>query len=179
MRIVEINGLKFKPLITSERIRARIAEMAAQLNHDLEGTDPLFVCMLNGAAIFAADIMRAMDTSADLAFVKWKSYSGTSSLGVIKEELPLDRDVSGRNVVILEDIVDSGATMYKFTEKLKAQGAASVKLVSFLTKPDSIKYPVNIDYVGFQVGREFVVGNGFDVDGYGRGLDGIYQLITD
>ena len=177
MDTVEINGLKFKRLLTYDEIHNRISEMAEQLKRDLNGKDPLFICMLNGAAIFAADMMRALDTPAPLAFVKWKSYRGTGSTGEIIEELPLDYDIRGRNLVILEDIVDTGATMNKFIENIKGHGAASVKIACLLIKPDSIKYPVTVDYAGFKIGKEFVVGHGFDVDGCGRGLRDIYQLV--
>lgn len=177
MDTVEINGLKFKKLLTYDEIHNRISEMAEQLKRDLNGKDPLFVCMLNGAAIFAADMMRALDTPAPLAFVKWKSYRGTGSTGEIIEELPLDYDVRGRNIVILEDIVDTGVTMYKFIEHVKKLGASSIKIVCLLCKPESIKYPIKVDYTGFEIGKAFVVGHGFDVDGCGRGLRDIYQLV--
>lgn len=176
MKKITIQGLQFRPLIKANAIKKRVAELAAQLNTDLAGKDPLFVCMLNGAAIFASDLMRAMDTPADLAFVKWTSYSGTECTGELTEMIPLDRDVKGRDVVVIEDIIDTGTTMYHFKKSIMAAGAASCKIVCLLTKPDCLKQDVKADYVGFEVGKEFVVGNGFDVDGYGRGLKDIYHL---
>lgn len=175
MNTIEFNGLTFKKIISHTQIQKRVKEMALQLKEDT-AEDTLFVCMLNGAFLFASDLLQAMNTKAEIAFVRWCSYSGTHSTDEVVEKTSLDQDITGRNVVVIEDIIDSGATMYKFLEYLKKKGANSVKIATLLYKPANIKFPVKADYVGFNIGQEFVIGYGFDFYDYCRCLSEIYAL---
>lgn len=174
---VKINDLYFRPMIDADRIADRVAQIAAQLKSRFADTDPLFVCMLSGGFVFASDLLRAMQSPGELAFVKWSSYQGTASTGSLLKELPLTRPVEGRDVVVIEDIVETGTTMYAFRQHLLEQGARSVTMVVMLQKPDCLCCPLELDYVGFKVPDDFVVGYGMDYNGKGRCLPHIYSLV--
>lgn len=177
MESVEFDGKIFKKIITSSQIQQRVAEMAAEIQHDYKGRHPFYVCMLSGAAIFTADLMRAMDVTDYIGFVKCTSYVGTSRSELLDFTMPLTIDVKDRDVIILEDLIDSGHTMYEFKKMVLNSGASSCKIAVLVKKPSNLLYDVKADYVGFTLSSGFIVGNGFDVDGYGRGLKDIYQEI--
>ena len=174
--LVEAHGLKFKPMISEAEILAKVAEMGQQISKDYAGKNPLILGVLNGAFIFAADLVRAIDIDCEISFVKLASYTGLESSGNVNTLIGLEKNVQDRHIIIVEDIVDSGKTLSAFIPKLKAAGPASVALATLLVKPESVSHPVPIDYCGFEIPPAFVIGYGLDYNGLARNLKGIYQL---
>lgn len=173
---VTYNGLTFEPYITHETIQSRISEIAAQIDKDYAGKQPLFLCVLTGAFPFAADLFRAVDIDAEISFIRLKSYEGTSTSGKVKEVMGLTEDLTGRDIIIIEDIIDTGATIKKLVEDLEKKNPASVKVATLLLKPESLQHKLNPDYVGFTIDPRFIIGFGLDLDGLARNLRDIYQL---
>jgi len=171
-----VNGKYFKKYIDEAAIQARIVELGRVLKQEYEGKNPLFIGVLNGGFLFAADLFKQFEFECEITFVKLTSYKGMSSTGNVNEVIGLDADVRGRDVIVLEDIIDTGKTLYEFMPKLVAQGADSARLVTLLHKPDALKFDVKIDYIGFSVPNEFLVGYGLDFDQKGRNFRDIYQL---
>jgi len=171
-----VNGKYFKKYISEEDIQARVIELAEAVTKDYEGKNPLFLGILTGGFLFAADIFRRLEFECEITFVKLSSYQGMSSSGDVVEVMGLDFDIQGRDVVILEDIIDTGKTLSNFIPGLLEKGAASVKLVTFLFKPDALKYEVKMDYIGFSVPNKFLIGYGLDYDQKGRNYRDVYQL---
>lgn len=176
MKQVSYNGLTFVPYIEKEKIAARVKEIAAVINKDFEGSVPLFICVLNGAFPFASDLFRAVDLDAEIAFIRLKSYEGTGSTGVVKEVLGLSENIKDRNVIVVEDIIDTGNTIVKLVDDLQKMGPASLKIATLLFKPESVKTNVKPDYVGFSIPPKFIIGYGLDLDGLARNLEDIYIL---
>lgn len=175
MKTVVFNGERYHKIISASQIKKRVKELADEIKADYENKKPLFVCMLSGAAIFTADLMRAMDSDAYISFIKCSSYDGTSRNEQLNFSIPLDADVKGKDIVIIEDLIDSGHTMFEAKRIALELGAASCRIAVLVNKPGNVKYDIKADYVGFNISGGFIVGNGFDVDGYGRGLKDIYQ----
>ncbi|PHI20635.1 hypoxanthine phosphoribosyltransferase [Lewinellaceae bacterium SD302] len=176
--LIQLHQLRFHTYINSEDIQKRVQEIGGELREKLAGTRPVFLVMLKGAFVFAADLIRAAELDAEVDFVRTSSYVGTVSSREIKLLLPPDPElVRDRHVVLVEDIVDSGYTMQHFLPKLHELEPASVTLVTLLHKPEASKVPVKIDHVGFSIPNKFIVGYGMDYDGLGRQLAGIYQVI--
>jgi len=176
MNTVVVHNKTFERYISHTQISERIDEMGAALSEKFKGACPLFISILNGSFIFTADIMRAYDTECEVSFVKFSSYSGTETTGKVKTLIGLDASIENRDVVILEDIVDTGNTLAHFLEILDTYDPKSVTLVSLLTKPEVLKDRINVDIVGFEIPNKFVVGYGLDFDGLARNLKDIYQL---
>lgn len=176
MKQVTYNGLTFEPYIERETIQARIKELAKIITEEYRGKKPLFVCVLNGAFSFASELFLNVDTDAEITFIRLKSYEGTSSSGVVKEVMGLTEDISGRPVIVVEDIVDTGNTIHRLVNDLKAKNPASVKIATLLFKPESLTCDVNPDYVGFAIPPKFIIGFGLDLDGLARNLQDIYVL---
>ena len=171
----------FRPFISQEELRQRVDELGRALRERLgKQADPSFVVMLKGAFIFAADLVRASGLSGEVCFVRTSSYSGTRSGGQVQLLLPPEEElIQGKDVVLIEDIVDSGLTMQAFLPILQQLGPSSITLVTLLHKPDAQRVPVEIDLIGFSIPTKFVVGYGLDYDGLGRQLPAIYQLAED
>ncbi len=176
MSLIKIHDKQFKPFLSEQEIHARIAELADTLNKDYAGKRPLFIAILNGSFIFAADLFKSISIEAEICFIKLASYKGTSSSGQVITAIGLDVDLINRDVIILEDIVDTGKTLNEFLPKLHHQQPASLKIVALLHKPEAAVFPIKIDYTGFSIPNRFVVGYGLDYDGLGRNIREIYQL---
>ena len=177
MSIVRIKDKTFKTSLTEAEIKARIKVLAQQINKDMEGKTPLFLGVLNGAFIFAADLMREMTIPCEISFVKLASYQGTTSTGKIKEVLGINEDLSGRHVIILEDIVDSGQTIKRMIESLGTRNPASIRICTLFFKPDKLQEELTLDYVAFRIPDDFIVGYGLDYDHQGRELKDIYTIV--
>jgi hypoxanthine phosphoribosyltransferase len=174
---VTVNGLTFVPYIKREQINKEIKRLASQLREDLKGTDPVFLCVLSGAFVFAADLYRELDLNdSKISFIKYSSYQGTSSTGKVKQLVGLTEDIEGKDVVIIEDIVDTGLTAVKMIDDLKAKNPRSVKFVTLLHKPESSVTGFVPDYVAFSIPPKFIIGYGLDLDGKARNLKDIYVI---
>ena len=174
MDTIQLHDLKFRTFITSDAIRQRIREMAAKMQQDLKHENPLFIGILNGVFMFAGELMQELSIKCEITFVKLSSYNGTSSSGHVQTVIGLQTDVKGRNVVILEDIIDTGKTVAAFVKQLNEQHPESIRVATLLFKPDALEHDLDITYIGFKVPDQFLVGFGLDYDGLGRNLRDIY-----
>ncbi|MBN8859284.1 MAG: hypoxanthine phosphoribosyltransferase [Sphingobacteriales bacterium] len=177
MSVIQIHDKFFRPYISSEQIREKIEEIARKLETDYEGKTPVFIAILNGSFMFAADLFKMLNIPAEICFIKLASYKGTKSSGTVITSIGLDIDLFGKHVIILEDIIDTGKTMHEFLPQLFHQQPASLKICALLHKPEAAKFPLIIDYCGFSIPDKFVVGYGLDYDGLGRNIKEIYQWI--
>ena len=177
MQRIHLRDKEFELFITDAEIQTAVERMARQLELDMAGKNPLFVGILNGAFMFVADLMRALNTDYELTFARYSSYAGTSSTGILREIMPIAVDVKGRTVVLLEDIIDTGFTMSQLMAKLREQGAEEVRLATMLFKPESLKVDLRPDYVGLQIPPAFIVGHGLDYNEQGRAFRDIYQVV--
>lgn len=176
---IEIEDKEFDLLIEYDQIKKRIRFLGIQLNVDYENRVPIFLGVLNGSFIFMADLIKEINISSEISFVKVSSYDGAdTSSGKVKEVIGLDINLKNRDVIIVEDIVDTGVTLSYLLEKIHQQEPASVAICSLLLKPHSMKKEIDIDYVGFEIPNEFVVGYGLDYKGLGRNLTDIYRSVT-
>lgn len=176
MKKVTYNGLTFRPYITNDRIDARIAEIGREITEEFRGQNPLLICVLNGAVPFAADLFRRIDTDAEITFIRYKSYDGTSTTGTVKQIMGLNENVEGRPVIVVEDIIDTGNTMAMLLDDLRAKHPSALKVATLLFKPESLQKPLQPDYVGFSIPPKFIIGFGLDLDGKARNLRDIYIL---
>ena len=176
MSTIRLGDKTFVPYIPEEKILAAVKNVAGRINTDMEGLNPLFLVVLNGSFVFAADLVRDISIPCEVSFVKLASYHGTSSAGAVKELVGLNEDLEGRNVVIVEDIVDSGNTIAHLLDQVQSQRPASVCVASFLFKPEVFKRDFTIKYVGMEIGNDFIVGYGLDYNGLGRNLRDIYVI---
>ena len=177
MKQVKVNGKTFGVSIPEAEIKKRVKALAEQISHDMEGKNPLFLGVLNGAFIFAADLMREMTIPCEVSFVKLASYQGTTSTGKVSEVLGINEDLTGRHVIIVEDIVDTGLTMKRMIESLGTRNPASVSVCSLMVKPDKLEVELDLKYVAFKIPNEFILGYGLDFDQAARGLKDIYTLV--
>lgn len=174
MDTIQIKDKRFTTFIPEEKILTEVARVADEINRDLSGSDPLFVSVLNGSFMFTADLMKRLDIPCEISFVKLASYEGTSTTGRVKELVGLNDDISGRTVVIVEDIVDTGLTMQRLLETLRAKNPKEIRIATLLVKPDKLQVDLKIDYVAMNIPNDFIVGYGLDYDGYGRNSRDIY-----
>jgi hypoxanthine phosphoribosyltransferase len=177
MQEVKVLDRQFSVYLTDEEIQSRISALAEKINEDLKGRDVLFFGILNGSFLFAADLFRQITLDAQISFIKLASYDGTRSSGKIKELIGWNEDISGKTVVVIEDIVDTGSTLERIIGELTLRKATEVKICTLLFKPEAYLKDIPIDYIGFEIPNNFVVGYGLDYDGYGRNLNSIYKLI--
>ncbi|MBR5638821.1 MAG: hypoxanthine phosphoribosyltransferase [Muribaculaceae bacterium] len=180
MADITIKGLTFEPFISREEIAKQVERVAAEVKRDCVSENPIFLCVLNGAFMFAADFYRAIDMpKSEITFIRFKSYDGTHSSGEMKQVMGLAENIAGREVIVIEDIVDTGFTALELLKTLEALYPISVKMVSLLYKPDSQKCGKKPDYIGFEIPSKFILGYGLDLDGQARGLSDIYVLKKD
>ena len=177
MSIIKIKDKTIKTSIPEAEILERVKAVADRINVDMAGKNPLLLGMLNGSFVFAADLMRMITVPCEVSFVKMSSYQGTSSTGKVKELIGLNEDIKGRTIIIVEDIVESGLTMQKIIETLKARGPEAVYVCTMLLKPDCLKVPLDIKYAAMEIPNDFIVGYGLDYDQQGRNLRDIYTVV--
>jgi hypoxanthine phosphoribosyltransferase len=177
MSILKVHDKEFIPYITSKEIEEQVARVAGEINKDYQGKKPLFIAILNGAFIFAADLFKQINVEAEICFIKLASYKGVKSTGKVITAIGLDAELFNRDVIIVEDIVDTGKTLSQFLPQLEHQHPASLKVASLLHKPSATVHSIKIDYLGFTIPDKFVLGYGLDYDGLGRNIKEIYQLV--
>lgn len=177
MSTVQVHDKQFTPFINAATIRERILELGLQISEDYNGLNPLFLAILNGSFVFASDLFRALNIDAEISFIKLASYKGTSSTGNVITAIGMDENVNGRHIILLEDIIDTGKTLHSFLPEIEQRQPASLRIATFLTKPDALQYDVKADYVGFEIPNNFVLGYGLDYDGLGRNLPELYTLV--
>lgn len=177
MSTLKVHDKEFIPYITSKEIQKQVARVAGEINKDYQGKKPLFIAILNGAFIFAADLFKQINVEAEICFIKLASYKGVKSTGKVITAIGLDAELFNRHVIIVEDIVDTGKTLSQFLPQLEHQHPASLKVASLLHKPAATVHHIKIDYLGFTIPDKFVLGYGLDYDGLGRNIKEIYQLV--
>lgn len=179
MPTVKIHDKAFKISYPEEEILKRVKAVADKINKDMEGKNPLFLAVLNGSFIFAADLMRMINIPCEISFVKLASYQGTMSTGKVKEVIGINEDVSGRTIIIIEDIVESGLTMKRMLETLGTRNPESIHICTLLLKPEKLAVDLDIEYVAMEIPNDFIVGYGLDYDQQGRNLRDIYTLVEE
>ncbi len=175
---MQILDKRFASFITEQQIQQRVRELAAHINHDYVDKEPLFLSILNGSFIFSADIFRELTIHTEISFLKLKSYRQIQSSGKIQELIGLEHNILNRNIVIIEDIVDTGKTLQHILTEFNNLGANSIEIVTLLYKPAANKYPLNLKYIGFEIPNDFIVGYGMDYEGFGRNLKDIYKIVN-
>lgn len=175
-KTIQVHDLSFQPYIDKQTIKKQVKKLGKDLEKKFKGKNPVFLAILNGSFIFAADLVRACKFDHEISFIKLTSYEGTQSSGKVVTQIGLQEDLSGRDVIIIEDIIDTGTTIYHFLPTLKKVNPKSITIVSLLQKPTALKFPLKVDYLGFEIPNKFVVGYGLDYNGLGRNLKDIYQL---
>ncbi len=176
METIQVKDKKFTISITEQQIKEQIKRIASEIDRDFSGHSPLFLTVLNGAFIFAADLIREITIPCSISFVKLSSYEGTDTTGVVKEHIGLDQSIEGRDVIVVEDIIDTGLTMKFLLDRLKCMKPASLSVCTLLVKPEKSKVPLDIQYKCFEVPNDFILGYGLDYDGFGRNTKNIYTL---
>ncbi len=177
MSIVKIKDKTFETSIPEAEILQHIKDIAARINKDMEGKNPLFLAVLNGSFMFAADLMKEITIPCEISFVKLASYQGVLSTGKVREVIGLNEDITGRTIVIIEDIIDTGRTMHQMLDSLQTRNPESIHLCTLFVKPDKIEEPLDIEYAAFTIPNDFIVGYGLDYDQQGRNLREIYTLV--
>ena len=176
---IQVHDKHFEVFIEKSIIEKRIIELAFQINQDYEGKRPLFLAILNGSFMFAAELMKSVSVSCEITFLRVSSYQATESSGKVVEILGLTENIEGRDIIVVEDIVDTGLTMIEIKHQLLAQNPASLSIVTLFQKPEALKQPIDIQYVGFEIENKFVLGYGLDYDGLGRNLGDLYVLCEE
>ena len=179
MDTIQIKDKRFKVSITEDRILSEVKRVADQINRDYEGQEPVFLAVLNGSFIFASDLLRAIRLSCEISFVKLASYQGVSTTGKVRELIGLNVDITGRPVIVVEDIVDTGLTMAHLLETLRAQNPSSLEVCTLLMKPGKLEVALDVKYCCLEIPNDFIVGYGLDYDGQGRNTRHIYTLVEE
>jgi hypoxanthine phosphoribosyltransferase len=179
MDIIQAHDLQFRPFLSADQIKQRVQELGKAIHRDYAEKKPVFLGVLNGSFIFTADLVRAFGADCEISFIKLASYRGTQSTGDVSTLIGLEIDLRNRPVIIVEDIVDSGKTLFHLLQDLQQYQPASIAIATLLKKPDMLEHPLEIQYSGFDIDPLFVIGYGLDYDGLGRQLPAIYQRIHD
>lgn len=177
--MIRIKDKSFEVSIPNEEIQQKVKALAEKMNKDYAGKNPVFVCILNGAFVFMADLVRYLDFQPDVVFAKYSSYEGMNTTGKVKEVLGVSVDLEGKDVVLVEDIIDTGITMSHVLPIFQAKGVASVKIATMLMKPEKLKCNIKVDYCAMEIPNDFIVGYGLDYDGFGRNYKDIYTVVED
>lgn len=177
MSTIQVKDKQFETFLREEQILSEVKRVASEISRDYEGKNPLFLCILNGSFMFAADLLKNVDIPSTVSFVKLSSYQGTESTGQINQMIGLNESIEGRHVVIVEDIVDTGYTMRDILDRLAQENPASVHVCTLLCKPGKLKVDINLKYVAMNIPNDFIVGYGLDYDGYGRNHRDIYKIV--
>jgi len=177
MSTIKVHDKVFTIYLSNADIQERVRTIAETINKDYQGKKPLFIAILNGSFMFAADLFKHLTIATEITFIKLASYKGMKSTGNVITSIGLDAELYGKDLIVIEDIVDTGKTLYNFLPKLKDHQPASLKIAALLHKPDATKFPLTLDYVGFSIPDKFVIGYGLDYDGMGRNLKEIYQVV--
>lgn len=173
---IQVLDKRFKRYISHQQIQEAVARMAAEIDRELYGKQPLFLGILNGVFVFASDLFKMVQSPSRISFVKMASYLGTETTGTVHQLIGLQESLNGEHVVILEDIIDSGLTVSKLLDHLTKQNTASVRIATLFFKPDAFKGDYSIDHIGIEIPDKFVVGYGLDYNGYGRNLRDLYVI---
>jgi hypoxanthine phosphoribosyltransferase len=176
--MIRINDLDFVKFISEESVLQQVQSLAGRISADYESKTPLFLPVLNGSFMFAADLIRNISIPSKISFVKVSSYAGTASTGQLKTLVGIDESVFNQNIIIVEDIVDTGLTLTKIVDDLKALGTKSIEVVTLLRKKPAREKNIVVKYVGFDIDDEFVLGYGLDYDGLGRSYKDIYKAAN-
>jgi hypoxanthine phosphoribosyltransferase len=176
MSTIKVHDKTFDTFLSESAINEQVKRIAQKINTDYKGKTPLFIAILNGSFMFASDLFKELDIEAQVCFIKLASYQGVKSTGNVVTSIGLDVSLKDREVIVIEDIVDTGKTLHDFLPQIMDQHPSSLKIATLLHKPEALKYPLKIDYVGFNIPNKFVVGYGLDYDGLGRNLREIFQL---
>lgn len=175
---MQIKDLKFKKFIAKSKVQHQVKSLAEKINIDYKDRSPVFLPILNGSFMLAADLVKQMEMPCKVSFVKVSSYAGTASSGQLKTLIGLEESLFNQDIIIIEDIVDTGLTLQKIVDELKSLGTKSVEVVALLRKHTAREKMIDVKYVGFEIENEFVLGYGLDYDGFGRNLEDIYQSIA-
>jgi hypoxanthine phosphoribosyltransferase len=173
---IKVHDKIFEPFISNDLINERVQQIAGRINIDYKGKNPLLIGILNGSFIFAADLFRRLTVNAEISFIKLASYKGTSSTDHVITAIGLEENLHNRDIIIVEDIIDTGKTMSSFLPEVLQRQPASLRIATFLTKPDALKYDIKADYTAFEIEDKFVVGYGLDYNGLGRNFPDLYVL---
>jgi hypoxanthine phosphoribosyltransferase len=173
---LKIQDKTFVQFISAELIEQAVDQVAIKMNLELKDKCPLFIGLLNGAFVFAADLLKKLDFNCNISFVKLSSYKGTESTGSIEQQIGLKENIKDRCVVIIEDIVDTGTTLSYFINEIQTLKPSEIKIASMFYKPDACKCQIKIDYLGMEIPNDFVVGYGLDYNGFGRNYGELYKL---
>lgn len=177
MELIQVHDKQFKPFLSADKINTVVKRVASEINNDYANKKPLFIAILNGSFMFAADLFKEITIEAEICFIKLASYKGIKSSGQVITAIGLDVDLVGRDIIVIEDIVDTGKTLSKFLPQINHHHPASLKIAALLHKPEAMVHPIKIDYLGFSVPNKFLLGYGLDYDGLGRNIKEIYQLV--
>ena len=178
MKEIQILDKRFREFITENDILKKVEDIAVRINREFKGREVIFIGVLNGSFMFASDLLKRIEGNARITFVKLASYSGTSSLGSIKQLIGWNEELKNKSVIVIEDIVDSGVTLEHTVKSLREMQVADVRIAALLVKPEAYKKDIPLDYTGFEIPNNFVIGYGLDYEGYGRNLPSVYTLIV-
>ncbi len=176
MDIITVKDKSFKPFISEEKLQESIRQIALKINQDYKDKSPIFIGVLNGSFMFFSDLLKSVDLECQVSFVKLASYEGTATTGTVNELIGLNEAIDGKDIILIEDIVDTGNTLEKLYKILEDKKPASIKIATLLYKPEAYEKEYPIDYIGLEIPNAFVLGYGLDYDGLGRNLNSIYVL---